>query len=234
MGEYIEVYEEISQMGPAAFEKQHLTDVQAVVTETMTRVSYNLQVIQAALTQRNYGFHRNPRHDFQYPLLKPGWQTNFRIRKLKQSVSAYGHMPLSLITFFQVVGSCNFAWDYEADPKIPWEEADPIQIAPISDILTSIKDDLEVQESDDGPIGIQVSADYYHKDNISGGPPYAVELTPALQVDSQFLNEAHNTSFVDYLRITLNNCGFSRTPAINDLTEFIGYCEKVRPMLKPI
>lgn len=59
-------------------------------------------------------------------------------------------------------------------------------------------------------------------------------ITPVPTIDSAFLNEAHNTTFIDYLRVTFENCGFSRitdTGCANDYQDFFA---KVKPLLKKI
>ena len=53
-GDTVSVYEEISRMGSDAFEKKNLNDVRAILTETMSRVSYNLGVIYTALQEFNF------------------------------------------------------------------------------------------------------------------------------------------------------------------------------------
>ena len=225
-GDTIEVYEEIERMGQDAFERSRFREIKAVLNETMTRVVYNLDVIQSALFSEKYCFKKNPRYNFEFPLLKPRWGAQLRIHRLERTVRKFGNVPLSLKVFYKVVGSCNFAWDYDSNDTIPWEGADPIQIFPVADLLTEAKQ----IEPDDEPIGLPISADYYHKDNISGGPAYSVELTIDPKVDSRFLNEEHETTFVNYLRIALENCGFSRAYAIRDLPDFISYCKKVKPI----
>jgi hypothetical protein len=80
---------------------------------------------------------------------------------------------------------------------------------------------------------LDLSADYLHKDNISGGPPYAIEITKRPAIDGIFLHEEYDTTFIDYLRITFENCGFSRGQYIND-PEFMKFVEKVKPQLLPI
>jgi len=229
-GDTIMVYEEIDRMGSTAFKGNNLREVNAVLTETMSRVAYNLDLIYAALVNEKYCFKKNPQHDFEYPLLKPWWSTQLRIYRLERSVRKLGYVPLSLKVFYKIVGSCNFAWDYDADDNILWEGSDPIQICAITDLLPEAKQ----IEPDDEPVGLPVSADYYHKDNISGGPAYSVELTARSQVDSLFLYEEHETTFINYLRIALENCGFSRAYAVNELPDFMNYCRKVKPLLKPI
>jgi hypothetical protein len=229
-GDTIGVYEEIDRMGSTAFKRNNLQEVNAVLTETMNRVNHNLGVIYSALQEINYCFKKDPHHDFEYPLLKPQLNTPIHIWRLENAVKALGYLPLSMKMFFRIVGACNFAWDYDSEPRIPWEGGDPIQIGPATDLLSEAKD----LEPDDGPVGLPLAADYYIKDNISGGPCYSIELTVQPQVDSRFLNEEHNTTFVNYLRICLENCGFSRPYAVNHLPEFVEYCNKVNPLLKPI
>jgi hypothetical protein len=224
------VYEEIERMGSDAFKKGNLREVNAVLKETMMRVRYNLGTIYAALNDINYCFRQHPKHDFEYPLLKPRWPVGFRIARMERAARALGYMPLSLKMFYKIVGSCNFGWDYEFNRDIPWIGADPIQVGPVTDLLAEVKD----LEPDGEPIGIPISADCYHKDNISGGPPYSVELTSQPQVDSLLLWEEHETSFIDYLRLTFEGGGFSRPEAVMDLPDFVAYLSKVKPLLKPI
>lgn len=228
-GDSVRVYEEIKRMGQDAFAKNALLEVKTVLTETMVLVAYNLNIIYHSLIDEKYCFKENPRYDFEYPLLKPHGEVQDSILRLDGTVQGIGYVPLSLKVFYTIVGSCNLAWDYNANEEIPWEGADPIQIIPIADVLS----EASQIELDDEPAGLQVSADYYHKDNISGGPPYSVELTETPQVDSRFLNEEHETTFINYLRIVMDNCGFSRAYAVND-PRFVNYCKKVKPLLKPI
>ncbi|MBS1602441.1 MAG: hypothetical protein JST42_07215, partial [Bacteroidetes bacterium] len=109
---------------------------------------------------------------------------------------------------------------------------DPIQICSVTDLLSEAN---QMEPDDDNePIGLPVSADYYHKDNISGGPAYSVELTPKPQVDSHFLFEEHETTFVNYLRIAMENCGFSRADEVYDLPSFMNYSKEVKPLIKAI
>jgi hypothetical protein len=121
-------------------------------------------------------------------------------------------------------------WNYDEKPEIPWEGADPVQIAPISDLLMELSD----FEDDNDFRELGVSADYLHKDNISGGPMYSIEITKRPQIDSLFLNEEHNTTFIKYLRLTMENCGFSRAGEISDRDDFNAFSRKVGPMLNKI
>jgi hypothetical protein len=87
---------------------------------------------------------------------------------------------------------------------------------------------------EDGYTSLRLAADYLHKDNISGGPPYSLLITKDLSVDGQFLNEEHNTSFINYLRICFENCGFSRIADSGYDNDNQSFFSKVKPQLKPI
>jgi hypothetical protein len=96
-------------------------------------------------------------------------------------------------------------------------------------LLSELKD----FEDDDDFRELGISTDYLHKDNINGVQAYSIKTTkkPQTQTDSQFVNEEHNTTFINYLRIAMDNCGFSRADAIRDRADFIEFSRKVRPKL---
>jgi hypothetical protein len=217
-GETGSVYADICNLKQAAFSETHFGDVQAVMQETMKRAAYNLEVIHEALADTGYNFKHKPLYSFEKPLLKPLSNAGSLIAALEKAVSPF-QVPLSLKLFHTIVGSCNFAWDYDTDADIPWEGADPIQIVPLEDLLEQVTDEYWVEEmaeyrQEHGTAYLELSADYYHKDNISGGPAYAIELTPEPSIDARLLNEEHETTFINYLRIAIfENCGFGRIEA---------------------
>ncbi|MBK7307649.1 MAG: hypothetical protein IPI88_11865 [Chitinophagaceae bacterium] len=135
-------------------------------------------------------------------------------------------IPLSLEYFYRIVGSCNFCWDWESNPDIPWEGADPIDIPPITTLLSDlIYDDYDRDD-------ILLGGDYLQKDNVSGSC-YNIQLTPSVSVDSLFLHENWDIPFIEYLRITFDNCGFSMADQ-SDYDDLDTFCDRVRPLLKEI
>ncbi len=238
-GETTEVYKDIDNLGPLAFSENHFVDVEAVVTETMKRVSHNLAAIYDELEKINYNFNRNIQHSFQAPLNKPNANVDKLLTQLEKIVSPFGYIPLSLKSFYQIVGSCNFAWNYETNKIIPWRCSDPIQIVPLEELMKELSTDwwaeeMAEQQDDLGAAYLELSADYLHKDNISGGPAYAAEITRTPSIDSKFLNEEHQTTFINYLRIVFDNCGFGRIDDLESTDTFISFRNKVRPRLKRI
>lgn len=116
--------------------------------------------------------------------------------------------------------------------------ADPIQVASLDSVVEEVtdkwwKEDIQ-QYVDDEEIGVAfltLSADDLHKDNISGGSPYSLEITKEQSIDGRFLNEPNDTTFIDYLRQVFNCCGFMGNPDNESFQEFV---KRVKPKLKPI
>jgi hypothetical protein len=235
------VYNKIYALGAACFNEEHYQDVQLVLTETFNRVAYNLDVIYSELQNIGYAFNVSPSYSSEQPLGKPLANVNMLLGELNSAIKPFGHIPESLKLFYKIVGACNFGWDYNHRPALLWNGSDPIQIESLDDVVDSVVNGDwaayldELLEDDRSAVPhLELAADALHKDNISGGPPYAIQLTKAPSVDSLFLNEPHHTTFINYLRICFENCGFpgvSNPVYKNDYHHFFA---KVKPLLKTI
>jgi hypothetical protein len=242
-GETIEVYQEIYLLGEKAFEKNVFAEIEPVLIETFQRVKYNLEILYAALTERKYQFKTLYECTSDYPIAKPLKNCDKLLIKLDKTVQKFGYVPLSLKMFFKIVGSCNFGWDYDTEPNLIWEYADPIQIAALDDILSLMKAEdwkemmkelVEDGIDEDNCPYIEFSADYYHKDNVSGDQGYAIELTPRPSIDSRVLFEEHKTTFIHYLRLYFQKGGFIRIDNPDNEHDFADYLELVLPKLLKI
>lgn len=238
-GETIQVYSDIHALGQAAFDEQYFDDVQEVMTETMRRTARNLAVIYDELTKVGYNFTRTAEYSFQKPLVSPFTDTTTLLTQLDEAVAPFGYVPLSLKLFYKFVGGCNFAWNTDDDDAIPWPYADPIQISPLDDLVTHVtagdweEEMADLSEYREVP-SLELSADYYHKDNVSGGPAYALALSQSPSFDGRFLNEEHETTFINYLRIVFMNGGFGRIEDAQQLASFRQFYDRVKPKLTMI
>jgi hypothetical protein len=235
------VYSDIYDLGQEAFSAKYFDDIQSVLVETFSRVAFNLKIIFEELNDIGYAFKTEFQFNFERPLLKPLSNTDELLIKLDEAVADFGHIPHSLKIFYKIVGACNFGWDYEREPKMFWNCADPIQICSLDGVVSEVlnndwKDYLnEVLEDDTSQFPyLELAADYLHKDNISGGLPYAIQITKEQTIDSLFLNEPNETTFIDYLRICMENCGFSRITEPKHNNEYQEFFAKVKPKLKMI
>lgn len=238
-GETKEVYNDIYELGSDAFLPSNSVEIEKVLTETFERVAYNLGIIYKELVNINYLFKTDFQFNFERPLLNPLPNTDSLLEKLEESVKPFGFVPLSLKMFYKIVGACNFGWDYDTNEDFIWEYADPIQIISLDDLISIVTDEYAFETfqeyyEDDGFVSLELSADYFHKDNISGGQGYALQVTSKPSVDGKFLYEEHNTTFINYLRICFENCGFSRITNPENNNQYQTFFEIVKPQLKQI
>ena len=225
-GETIQVYDDLYELGQEALSPNNFTQTDLILKETFQRVKFNLGIIYNELKAINYHFYSDIKDDWQKPLLSPVPNVEFLLLEVKSKTKNCGHIPLSLEYFYKIVGSCNFCWDWESNPDIPWEGADPIDIPPINTFLNDfIYDDYENND-------IILSGDYLQKDNISGSC-YNIELTESISVDSLLLHDNWDIPFIEYLRTTFENCGFSMANQC-DYDDLDIFCNRVRPLLKKI
>ncbi len=77
---------------------------------------------------------------------------------------------------------------------------------------------------------ILITGDYLQKDNISGSC-YNIELTTSVAIDSLFLG--WGIPFIEYLRLTFKNCGFTMADQCN-YESLASFCNTVKPKLKEI
>ena len=238
-GETETVYADIEKLGEAAFLPSNYLDIDKVLNETFERVRFNLNVIYKELFAINYCFKTEFDCNSDKPLMKPLARTEKLLAELDSSMKPFGFIPLSLKTFYKVIGSCNFAWDYETNEDILWRYADPIQITSLNDLVEEVTSedflsDLKEYLEGDGYVSLELSADYYTKDNVSGGLPYSIKLTDKPSIDAPFLYEEHDTTFINYLRICFENCGFSRMNNPDKINDYQYFFDKVKPQLKKI
>jgi hypothetical protein len=239
-GEYDQVYTEILALSEEAFVAPLADEIHQVLFEMFARVVHNLQIIHDALVARGYRFTTEIKYNMDRPLHSPLPETDRMLGELDACVDPFGHVPIVLKYFYAVVGGVNFEWDRELSERPFWPEADPIQIGSLDDMLRYMSgedwaEDMQqyVDDEEFGCAFFELSADALTKDNISGGPAYSLEIIPERGFDGRFLNEQHDTNFVGYLRICIDNCGF---PGVKDASQFPGFQEfwnEVRPKMLP-
>jgi hypothetical protein len=240
-GETISVYNKIDKLEHNKLNIEQKKEIEKILNETFQRVAFNLEIIHKELISIGYLFKTNYKFNFEKPLHGPIENTEFLIKKIDTAVRPFGFVPLSLKYFYRIVGGVNFVWDFETDEKMMWEMADPIQVASIDSIVEEVmnedwKEDIQqyVDDEDFGCAFLDLSADDLHKDNVSGGQAYAIVITKKQQIDAKFMNEPNETTFINYLRICFDNCGFPGMTGTNINPDFQVFCNKVRPQLLKI
>ncbi len=240
-GETISVYNEINKLDFNTLNVKQKKDIEKVLKETFNRVSFNLEIIYNELIKIGYLFKTEYKFNFERPIHVPLNNTESLIEKLDLAVSPFGFVPLSLKYFYRIVGGVNFVWDFETNEDFMWNMADPIQVSSIDSIVQEVtnefwKEDIQqyVDDEDFGCAFLDILADDLHKDNVSGGQPYAIEITKKQRIDSKFMNEPNDTTFINYLRICFDNCGFPGLARPDMKNEYNSFFEKVKPQMKKI
>ena len=121
-----------------------------------------------------------------------------------------------------------------------WQMADPIEVSSLDDLVkftdqnwkTYIQESIDEESIENG--FLELAADSLHKDNVSGGLPYSIEIPKQPSVDAHFINEPHGTTFINYLRICFEHCGFPGMAQQKDNEIYNAFCNKVKPQLKKI
>lgn len=200
-GEHQQVWSELVALGPAVNAPDVLEDAVGVAHETMRRALQNIQTLIARLTDLGYQFGSPSGDDLtpQVPYQPPLADVQARLQELQ---TLAGPLPLSLQAWYEVVGEVYLVG------TAPWRTGPMLPDALVVDSIATATEGVRawMEEREDTPLEdweepclAWIAPDEYHKDDISGGPPYGIVL-PNAAADAQLENEWHQTSFVEYLR----------------------------------
>jgi hypothetical protein len=200
-GDHVQVWTEMTSLGPDVRRDHSWADAAEVTRETMSRVRTNVERLLELLPPKGYEFSDDP--DVQ-AFVPPTADVVAQLDRLERRI---GRLPLALCCWFEEVGLVNLmgghpAWDYDYP--------DPLVIDSPVDYIESQFEEWEADrgtEWDHGPFVLDLAPDYVHKADVSGGPPYAMAV-PNEGVDGLFLWERHQTTFVNYVRICFRWGGF--------------------------
>lgn len=200
-GEHVQVWEELTALGPAVRKSPHSEQARAVAVETMLRVRRNCELLISRLKSLGYVFGVYPDGSRGYAsegsLVLPSSSTLADIAELDELV---GPLPLSLAAFWDQVGSVDFV-----GMRRGWAAAlDPLVVYPPIAALSML--DAGDKEFEPESFQAPLAPDNLHKDNVSGGEPYSVAL-PNASADFELLNERHGMMFVPYLRLAILKWG---------------------------
>lgn len=195
-GEYEQVWTELQDLGASIRNEPYYTQALEVSAETMRRVRRNCEQIISKLHTLRYVFGTFPdgkRRSYTVaPLTPPSPKIRADCDELE---SEAGPLPLSLVAFWHEVGAVDFVGMHRAWPT----ELDPLVVDPPEGPLSELYDD-------DEEVFISLAPDVFHKDNISGGGPYGLEL-PNPSADFLLMDEGHDLLFVPYLRFAILQWG---------------------------
>ncbi len=210
-GEYA-VWDELVALGPAIAQHAELrVEAAAVAATLMRRVRANADALRATLREAG---------------ARLAAETAFDAEIHARVVALTGPLPLALDAFWRVVGSLALVpgdaeridygtCDLQTADGIALIALDPLEIegtVETAEGLAQYAADVAASDVEIvGPFSLQFAPDYLHKQNISGGPPYTIQLpppTPADAVDPRVLHERGRGRLVEYLRRGFRFGGF--------------------------
>jgi len=236
-GAFKEVWEEIHSAGE--IEGDFRLEVMEVADATMARVAENTDLIAERL--RSAGW-KALSPEFSDLRSAPKDSDVQIIAMIEEQTGA--PIPVALHSFWMIVGGINWVWNYNTDqPRpdlgvdLPLDQMDPLLIEAPGGLLFQLTDlqkrvDAKHPELGD-PFDLELAPDVYHKANISGGFPYAIQL-PTRVADPIFAYEPHCLPFTDYLRLAFQWCGFPGLEKYSDRFDVRDFLERFgRADLKP-
>ncbi len=201
-GEYEQVWNDLQALGAAVRQEPHYSDAKEVAAETMRRVRRNCERLVSRLRSAGYIFGLYPDGSRGYytqgPLVPPSDKMRRDLAGLEERV---GPLPLSLVAFWQEVGSVDLVGMHPSKR----DGLDPLVVYSPEDAIAEL-DSREDEEEGSDRIEIFLAPDDLHKDNVSGGEPYSAAL-PDPSADFPFLYERHHLHFVPYLRLAILRWG---------------------------
>lgn len=163
-----------------------------------------------SLRRGGFGF-EHPDEAFQPP--------SDRTEEMLAYFAGHGcRVPAAVAEFYRQIGGINFtgwssAW---ADDEYP----DAIYVMPLDQVVEDFEQTYLYSEevragmlSDYGGYYFPIAPDFYHKQNISGGAPYAF-IAPNRDDDPKLLSMPWDLRFTEYLDLAIARNGF---PGFDDL-----------------
>jgi hypothetical protein len=217
-GEHRQVWLELNALGVGVRADQYAADARAVAYTTMSRVVKNVVTIIERLREIGYEFDVEcgnqdkviPFGTARWNLLKdtaareraaPLMPPERRLADMIRLQQDAGTMPISLRTWFEIVGSVTLLGRHPAlSPDDGTLRPDPLVIAPFSQVLRA-------WDASPPKIGAEGQPFMAELAPCPGGQAYSVKL-PAPGMDAILENEPQGRSFVDYLRLALQWGGF--------------------------
>lgn len=229
-GEHAEVWQELMAVGERVRSRGFLADAQGVADETMRRARRNVEKLVDLLPGLGWTFARPIQGQPGYAVYSPSDdQQHAEIEQLERELR--GPVPLSIATWWRVVGSVDFTRRPGSGP--PVEYPDPLVVLPPSAVLDELAEWKEEQEyGETNPAFLApLAPDSFHKEDVSGGPPYVIAL-PNPACDADVLNMERSFTFVAYLRHAFSWAGlpgyaevFSNPPA-----EIVAIASELEPL----
>lgn len=209
-GDFEGVWSDLRDLGAKVWDDAGvLEDARTVARLAMERVKYNIETIVARLHGLGYVFD-TPDEVHILP-------SNKTAAMVKMMETATGELPITLKTWFEVVGLVNMNGylPLNGGDRMSWTHhryPDPLIIEFWLDYFQEEYAVWQADLAEDPENAVQrfplyIAPDEYHKEDVSGGPPYTIYL-PNRCVDPPIENLWFEATFIQYLQRCMKWGGF--------------------------
>jgi len=201
-GDSAGVWRDLTALGAAARLELYYGEAVEVASETMRRARRNVELIVPRLEKLGYEFAGYS------PVFEPaGESAAHDLDAFEEEIG--GVLPLSLRYWYQLVGPVNWmGWHEALNPKKGPHCGDPLVMDPYRE---SAEDAARLFGDPEGGLPLEfdlwLAPDALHKNNVSGGSPYAMRV-PDASADANLLYEWSADTLVSYLRRSFEWGGF--------------------------
>ncbi|GHO89162.1 hypothetical protein [Dictyobacter formicarum] len=211
-GHHQEVYDALLAMHDRVHEPSLNEDASAVMRPMMQRVRVNIETILQRLPDIGYVHHKGLSRTFTTQQEQEAYEKEMPLFQLpaqnvQEQIALLDHLagslPLSLRFFYQEVGSIHLVGAFSSmDPKDGYL-LDPLCVFSLDIALIQVTMSGESWKEDSR---LLLSGDCFFKYGYSGGGTYDV-LLPCQAIDTLFVGEPHQLTFVNYLRLCILQWG---------------------------
>ena len=200
-----EVWPELIAFGGRVRDGELRGDVDRVTGEIVDRMRWNVEQVVLRLHELGYQFGA---YDGSEEI--PYYEGPFRLaaakdlRVLSKVEKTYGPLPLLLHAWYSKIGLVDLMGFH---PDWTVEYPDPLVVSRLDQDGIADEYDGWQMEDDGTKFRLSVAPDFFHKANVSGGPPYGFEL-PNECVDGRFVEEPDYSYFYNYLKRCIKWGGF--------------------------
>lgn len=214
-GFHQQVYDELLAMQDHIYEPHIYEEALAVTKAMMQKVRFNIEQIILRLHKMGYlfgngGFWENfsleekLQAERDSPVFQP--PTLETLKHVAALEKLAGFLPLSLKYWYEEVGCVNLIGLFPSHNRGYGPVLDPLYVESVEMVLQVVTNFVKIGGWEEEPL-LLLAPDCYHKYGYSGAGSYNIAL-PCKAIDAPFLNEPHNTTFVNYLRICCQWGGF--------------------------
>ena len=204
-GEFKSVWKEMQSLNLEQAGQRIRDDAFDTARETMQRAKWNLNSLIQSLESLGYEFGYDEGNGFQKSTPVISLEPEYIEFVLEFGKEINNFIPYSFQIWLEAIGLVDLR-GHHPEWKVEYPDALVIQVSR-EDFEYEYRNWADTKEDDLEKFILPFAPDSHHKENVSGGPPYSIELGQP-SMDARVVDEPHNLYFMDYLQLCFSFGGF--------------------------